>query len=54
VIVERLLPDLAPLGDRVWVVVDDVHELGPEALRQLELLIMRAPPTAVVRAGHPA
>jgi len=42
--VERLLPDLAPLGDRVWVVVDDVHELGPEALRQLELLIMRAPP----------
>ena len=24
--------------------VDDVHELGPEALRQLELLIMRAPP----------
>jgi len=25
-------------------VVDDVHELGPDALRQLELLIMRAPP----------
>jgi LuxR family transcriptional regulator, maltose regulon positive regulatory protein len=43
-LVERLLADLAPLDDRVWLVVDDVHELGPEALRQLELLIMRAPP----------
>jgi LuxR family transcriptional regulator, maltose regulon positive regulatory protein len=43
-IAERLLADLAPLADRVWLVVDDVHELGPEALRQLELLIMRAPP----------
>src|SRR6516225_6753382 len=43
-LVERLLKDLAPLADRVWLVVDDVHELGPEALRQLELLIMRAPP----------
>jgi LuxR family transcriptional regulator, maltose regulon positive regulatory protein len=44
-IVERLLKDLAPLEDRVWLVVDDVHELGPaEALRQLELLIMRGPP----------
>ena len=44
VIVERLLADLAPLADRVWLVVDDAHELGPEALRQLELLVMRAPP----------
>ena len=42
-IAERLLADLAPLDDRVWLVVDDVHELGPDALRQLELLIMRAP-----------
>jgi LuxR family maltose regulon positive regulatory protein len=42
-IVERLLADLAPLADRVWLVIDDVHELGPEALRQLELLVMRAP-----------
>ena len=41
---ERLLEDLAPLEDRVWLVVDDVHELGPEALRQLELVVMRAPP----------
>ena len=44
VIVERLLADLAPLDDQLWLVVDDVHELGPEALRQLELLILRAPP----------
>src|SRR6516162_5668543 len=44
VITERLLADLAPLADRLWLVVDDVHELGPEALAQLELLIMRAPP----------
>jgi LuxR family transcriptional regulator, maltose regulon positive regulatory protein len=44
VLVERLLADLAPLDDPLWLVVDDVHELGPEALRQLELLIMRAPP----------
>src|SRR5215470_2607371 len=43
VITERLLADLAPLDDRVWLVVDDVQELGPEALAQLELLIMRAP-----------
>src|SRR5262249_23021107 len=44
VITERLLADLAPLEDQLWLVVDDVHELGPEARRQLELLIMRAPP----------
>jgi len=43
-IVERLLADLAPLPERLWLVVDDVHELGPEALRQLELLVLRAPP----------
>jgi LuxR family maltose regulon positive regulatory protein len=42
-LVERLLADLAPLRERLWLVVDDVHELGPEALGQLELLIMRAP-----------
>jgi LuxR family maltose regulon positive regulatory protein len=44
VIAERLLKDLAPLEDRVWLVIDDAHELGPDALRQLELLIMRANP----------
>ena len=44
-IVERLLKDLAPLEDRIWLVIDDVHELGSaEARSQLELLIMRAPP----------
>ena len=43
-VVERLLKDLAPLRDRLWLVIDDVHELSPETLRQLELLIMRAPP----------
>src|SRR5215470_11582825 len=42
--VERLLTDLAPLQDRLWLVVDDLHELGSaEARRQLELLTMRAP-----------
>src|SRR5689334_1753765 len=44
-IVERLLKDLAPLDDRTWLVLDDVHELGSdEARRQLELLVMRGPP----------
>ena len=44
-IVERLLKDLAPLDDRIWLVIDDVHELGSdEAQRQLELLVMRGPP----------
>jgi len=33
-VTERLLTDLAPLADRIWLVIDDVHELGPEALRQ--------------------
>jgi len=43
-IVERLLMDLAALEGRLWLVVDDVHELGMEqARRQLELLLMRAP-----------
>jgi LuxR family transcriptional regulator, maltose regulon positive regulatory protein len=43
-IAERLLTDLAPLTDPIWLVIDDLHELGPEASRQLELLVMRAPP----------
>jgi LuxR family maltose regulon positive regulatory protein len=42
-LVEQLLKDLAPLEDRLWLVVDDVHELDLEALRQLEFLVMRAP-----------
>jgi LuxR family maltose regulon positive regulatory protein len=44
-LVERLLEDLASLDDQVWLVIDDLHELNSaEALSQLELLIMRAPP----------
>ena len=44
-IIERLLTDLAPLEDRIWLVIDDLHELGAdEARRQLELWLMRAPP----------
>jgi len=42
-LVERLLKDLAPLEDRLWLVIDDVHELSPEALRQLEVFVLRAP-----------
>ena len=43
-IIERLLKDLAPLEDRLWLVIDDLHELGSDqARRQLELLVMRAP-----------
>jgi LuxR family transcriptional regulator, maltose regulon positive regulatory protein len=43
-ITERLLKDLAPLDERLWLVIDDVHELGPaEVWRQLEVLVMRAP-----------
>jgi LuxR family maltose regulon positive regulatory protein len=43
-IVERLLTDLAPLEDTLWLVIDDLHELGSDQARQqLELLMMRAP-----------
>jgi LuxR family maltose regulon positive regulatory protein len=43
-VIERLLQDLASLDDRLWLVIDDLHELrSAEALRQLELLVMRAP-----------
>ena len=43
-IVERLLTDLAPLDEPLWLVIDDLHELGSDqARRQLELLLMRAP-----------
>jgi len=35
---ERLLKDLTPLADRLWLVIDDMHELrSGEALAQLEL-----------------
>ena len=52
-ITERLLADLAQLDDRLWLVVDDVHELDPDALAQLELLIMRAPPELRLRRAEP-
>ncbi len=43
-IVERLLKDLAPLKEQLWLVIDDLHELvSDQARRQLELLVMRAP-----------
>jgi LuxR family transcriptional regulator, maltose regulon positive regulatory protein len=54
-LVERLLADLASLEGNLWLVIDDVHELGSsEALRQLELLVMRAPPELlfVLAARH--
>ncbi len=44
-VVERLLKDLASLDDRTWLIIDDLHELGPgDAQRQLELLVTLAPP----------
>jgi LuxR family transcriptional regulator, maltose regulon positive regulatory protein len=42
-ITERLLTDLAPLAEPLWLVIDDVQVLGPDARRQLELLVLRAP-----------
>jgi len=54
-LVERLLADLGPLAEPLWLVIDDVHELGgDQVLRQLELLIMRAPPRLrfVLAARH--
>jgi LuxR family maltose regulon positive regulatory protein len=45
-ILERLLKDLAALDERLWLVVNDLHELGSdEALHQFELLLLRAPQT---------
>ncbi len=44
-VAERLLKDLARLEDRIWLIIDDAHELGSgDAQRQLELLVMLAPP----------
>jgi LuxR family transcriptional regulator, maltose regulon positive regulatory protein len=42
-VAERLLRNLAALRDPVWLVIDDVHELGPEVMQQLQLLVLRAP-----------
>ncbi|HEV3294777.1 MAG TPA: hypothetical protein VG123_37840, partial [Streptosporangiaceae bacterium] len=44
-VVERLLTDLARLEERLWLLIDDAHLLGPGGvLPQLELLVLRAPP----------
>jgi LuxR family maltose regulon positive regulatory protein len=43
--VRRLLEDLGSLDERVWLVIDDLHELlAEEALRQVELLLAGAAP----------
>ena len=43
-VADRLLDDLEPLEDPLWLVIDDLYELrSAEALAQLELLVMRAP-----------
>jgi len=54
-VVERLVEDLDPLEDRLWLIIDDLDELGSaEALRQLQLLIQRARPELrfVLAARH--
>jgi LuxR family maltose regulon positive regulatory protein len=44
-IVTRLLEDLGSLDERVWLVLDDLHELeDEEAVRQVETLLASAPP----------
>ena len=45
-IVEHLLADLGRLQERIWLLLDDLHEVrNDELMRQLELLLMRAPAT---------
>ena len=54
-VVERLLADLDPLEDRLWLVIDDLDELrSAEALRQLEFLLQNARPELrfVLAARH--
>jgi LuxR family maltose regulon positive regulatory protein len=44
-VVKRLLEDLGSLDERLWLVIDDLHELqAEEALHQVELLLSSAPP----------
>jgi LuxR family maltose regulon positive regulatory protein len=44
-VVRRLLEDLSTLDERLWLVIDDLHELlAEEAVHQLELLLGSAPP----------
>jgi LuxR family transcriptional regulator, maltose regulon positive regulatory protein len=44
-VVERLLTDVSPLEDRLWLMIDDAHLLGTDGLLpQLELFVLSAPP----------
>jgi LuxR family maltose regulon positive regulatory protein len=44
-VVRRLLEDVGSLEERVWLVIDDLHELqAQEAIDQVELLVGAAPP----------
>jgi LuxR family maltose regulon positive regulatory protein len=44
-VVRRLLEDLGALDERLWLVIDDLHELqAEEAIHQVELLLASAPP----------
>jgi LuxR family maltose regulon positive regulatory protein len=44
-VVRRLLEDLGSLDERVWLVIDDLHELQAEgAVHQVGLLVGSAPP----------
>src|SRR5262249_23430514 len=44
-LVRRLVEDLIPLEEPLWLVIDDLHELAsPEAIDQLALLVEGAPP----------
>jgi LuxR family maltose regulon positive regulatory protein len=44
-VVTRLLEDLGSLDGRVWLVIDDLHELQtPEVIREMQLLLGSAPP----------
>jgi LuxR family transcriptional regulator, maltose regulon positive regulatory protein len=44
-IVRRLLEDLGSLDERVWLLIDDLHELhAEEAIHQVGLLLGTAPP----------
>ena len=43
-VLEQLIKDIGALPERTWLVLDDLHELSSgEAMRQLELVLMRAP-----------
>ena len=44
-VVRRLLEDLSSLPERLWLVIDDLHELqAQEAIREIGLLLPSAPP----------